>query len=155
MTGFASASVSGVGGLSRLAEGKAPGTMLDASTDPAHDGVFRIEEERPESNIAVFALHGDVDLHGAPELRERLSSAIDSGASTIVVDFAYTTFLDSTALGVLLGAMKRLRDEDGGMQLVVARPEIRRIFEITLLDQVFPLQETRERALAAASNGAG
>jgi anti-sigma B factor antagonist len=129
--------------------------MLDASTAHVHDGVFRIEEERPQSGIVVFALHGDVDLHGAPELRERLNIAIDSGTSTIVVDFANTTFLDSTALGVLLGAMKRLREEDGGMQLVVARPEIRRIFEITLLDQVFPLQETRERALAAASSGRG
>lgn len=129
--------------------------MLEASTQPAHEGAFRIDEERPGPDIALLALHGDADLHAAPELRDRLSIAMDRGAQTIVVDFTKTSFVDSTALGVLLGAMKRLRDRDGEIQLVVARPEIRRIFEITLLDQVFPLQETRAHALAAATNGNG
>jgi anti-sigma B factor antagonist len=129
--------------------------MLEASTQPAHEGAFRIDEERPKPGVVVFALQGDADLHAAPELRDLLSIAIDRGARTIVVDFAETSFVDSTALGVLLGAVKRLRDKGGEMQLVVARPEIRRMFEITLLDQVFPLQETRARALAAVSDGAG
>jgi anti-anti-sigma regulatory factor len=47
--------------------------------------------------------------------------------------------------------VKRLRDGDGRIQLVVSRPELRRIFEITLLDQVLPLAETRADALAAVS----
>lgn len=142
-------------GLSGPIPGNQQTTMLEASTQPVHEGAFRIEEERPAPGIALFALHGDADLHAAPELRDRLSMAMDRGAHTIVVDFATTSFVDSTTLGVLLGAMKRLRDIDGGMQLVVARPEIRRLFEITLLDQVFPLQETRAGALAAAAGGAG
>jgi anti-anti-sigma regulatory factor len=50
--------------------------------------------------------------------------------------------------------MKRLQGGDGRIQLVVSRPEIRRIFEITLLDQVIPLAETRAEALAAVSDGA-
>ena len=76
--------------------------MLEASTQPAHEGAFRIDEERPGPDIALLALHGDADLHAAPELRDRLSIAMDRGAQTIVVDFTKTSFVDSTALGVLL-----------------------------------------------------
>jgi anti-sigma B factor antagonist len=67
------------------------------------------------------------------------------------LDLSDAAFVDSTSLGVLLGGMKRLRERDGQIHLVVPRPEVRRIFEITLLDRIFPLHETRERALAALS----
>jgi anti-sigma B factor antagonist len=126
--------------------------MLETSAEPSSEGAFRIEEERPTPGVRVLVVHGDADLHAAPELRDRLGATIDAGDSGIVVDLTKTSFLDSTALGVFLGAVKRIRE--GRMQLVVSRPEIRRIFEITLLDQVIPLAETRAEALAAVSAGA-
>ena len=125
--------------------------MLGTSAEPASEGAFRIEEERPAPGVTVLVVHGDVYLHAAPELRDRLGAALDAGDSGIVVDLTKTSFLDSTALGVLLGGVKRLRGGDGRIQLVVSRPEIRRIFEITLLDQVIPLAESRAEALAAVS----
>ena len=128
--------------------------MLETSAEAASEGAFRIEEERPAPGVTLLVVHGDADLHAAPELRDRLGAAVDAGDSGIVVDLTQTSFLDSTALGVLLGAVKRLRGGDGRIQLVVSRPELRRIFEITLLDQVMPLAETRAEALAAVSGGA-
>jgi anti-sigma B factor antagonist len=128
--------------------------MLETSAEPAFEGAFRIEEERPAPGVTLLVVHGDADLHAAPELRDRLGAAVDAGDSGIVVDLTQTSFLDSTALGVLLGAVKRLRGGDGRIQLVVSRPELRRIFEITLLDRVMPLAETRADALAAVSGGA-
>jgi anti-sigma B factor antagonist len=77
---------------------------------------------------------------------------MDGGASSVVVDLTDTSFVDSTSLGVLLGGLKRQREDGGEMRIVVARPEIRRIFEITLLDQVFGLHETRADALASLSS---
>jgi anti-sigma B factor antagonist len=127
--------------------------MLETSAEPAFEGAFRIEEERLAPRVTVLVVYGDADLHAAPELRDRLGAAIDAGDSGIVVDLTETSFLDSTALGVLLGAVKRLRGGDGRIQLVASRPEIRRIFEITLLDQVLPLADTRAEALAAVSGG--
>jgi anti-sigma B factor antagonist len=110
---------------------------------------FRIDEEHPAGgDVVVFVLHGEVDLHVAPEVRERLNLAADAGAERIVVDLARVTFLDSMALGVLLGVLKRLQALGGALTLVVAGPELRRIFEITLLDEVFPLAKTRQEALA-------
>lgn len=127
--------------------------MYDASTK-SEVREFRIEEDRPRPETAVLVVHGEADLHSAPELRERLRMAIDGGATSLVLDLSETTFVDSTSLGVLLGGMKRLREHDGTIRLVVPRPEVRRVFEITLLDRIFPLDETREQALAAFLDGA-
>jgi anti-sigma B factor antagonist len=120
-----------------------------ADNDP---GDFRIDEETPRPGIRLLAVHGEADLHTAPELRERLGSAIDDGAQRIVLDLTETTFLDSMSLGVLLGAMKRMRARQGELRLVVSRPDVRRIFEITLLDRVFPIDETASVALDAIAD---
>ena len=128
--------------------------MHDPSTN-SEVGYFRIEEESPQPAVRVLAVHGDADLHSAPELRERIRGAIDDGANTLVVDLSATTLIDSTSLGVLLGGMKRLREENGEMRLVVPQAEVRRVLEITMLDRIFPLHDTQEDALAATSEQAG
>lgn len=128
--------------------------MRNASTN-YQVGEFRIEEESPRPATMVLVVHGDADLYSAPELRERLRGAIDDGATTVVVDLSATTVIDSTALGVLLGGMKRLREQDGQIRLVVPRPEVRRLFEITMLDRIFALHETQEEALTELPERAG
>ena len=128
--------------------------MHNASTN-SEVADFRIEEESPHPAVRVLAVHGDADLHSAPELRERIRGAIEEGANTIVIDLSATTLIDSTSLGVLLGGMKRLREQDGHIRLVVPRPEVRRVFEITMLDRIFSLHDTQEDALAESSDPTG
>ena len=129
-------------------------TMHDSSTN-SDVADFRIEEASPRPSVRILEVHGDADLHSAPELRERIRGAIDAGANTVVVDLSTTTIIDSTSLGVLLGGMKRLREQNGQIRLVVPRPEVRRVFEITMLDRVFPLHDTQAEALAEPSDQAG
>ena len=114
---------------------------------------FRIDVERPADGLAIIEVVGDADLYSAPELRDRLTEVLDGGARRVVVDLSETTFVDSMTLGVLLGGMKRLGTAGGRLELVVSRPDIRRIFEITMLDRVFELHETREQALEACLDG--
>jgi anti-anti-sigma factor len=112
---------------------------------------FRVDvEERPE--VAIVVVAGDVDLHSAPQLRDRLASVLDAHVR-VVLDLSGATFLDSMALGVILGARKRLVEDGGRLDLVVPTPEIRRIFEITLLDRILDLHETRVDALRGADAG--
>ena len=73
--------------------------------------------------------------------------AIESGAKVVVVDLSGVTFVDSMTLGVLLGAVKRLRQRGGELRIIVDDPHVRRVFEITLLDRVFDLYAERELAL--------
>jgi anti-anti-sigma factor len=113
------------------------------------DSDFRIDEEHPRSGAVVLMLHGDADLHSATDLRARVNAAIESGASLLVIDLSRVTFIDSMALGILLDGMKRLRARGGVLRIVGPPPDVRRIFEITLLDRVFPLDATRSEALVA------
>jgi anti-sigma B factor antagonist len=111
---------------------------------------IRVERSGGASIVTVA---GDVDLHSAPELRDRLMSLADAGGRHIVVDLSDATFLDSMALGVLLAVDRRLKGDGGSLDLVVPTPDIRRIFEITMLDRVFDLHETCADALAGHHNG--
>jgi anti-anti-sigma factor len=95
----------------------------------------------------VVTVVGDVDLHSAPELRDRLASLGDTGAKHVVVDLSDCEFLDSMGLGVLLGAKKRMARDGRELHVVVTSPDVRRIFEITMLDRVLDLHATRAEAL--------
>src|SRR5258708_1967116 len=94
----------------------------------------------------VVGLTGDIDLYTAPELKSELNRLIDAGARRIVVDLTAATFIDSTTLGVLLGALKRFRPSGGELALVCSDPNIPRVFEITLLHRVFSVFETPHNA---------
>jgi anti-sigma B factor antagonist len=117
-------------------------------------GDFSIDEERPDPQTVVISIHGDADLTAASELRDRLGEAIEAGPSGLVLDLSHATFLDSMALGVFLSSMKRLRARGGRFRVVAPRDDIRRIFELTLLDRVFDLDRSRQEALAAAGASA-
>jgi anti-sigma B factor antagonist len=85
----------------------------------------------------------------SPSAARSMSEAIESGHTRIVVDLTDTTFLDSTALGVLIGAVKRLRSRDGRLTIVNVDDNIAKTFEITGLDQIFPISATRDEAVKA------
>jgi anti-sigma B factor antagonist len=109
---------------------------------------FHIDHDLRPGATVVFSVRGELDLHEAPELQDRVRAAIDGGAMLIVVDLTDVTFIDSMALGVLLATANKLHPAGGRLRLVVPNPSIRRIFEISLLDQVFTLDRTRSEALA-------
>jgi len=110
---------------------------------------FVLTEENLDHERHVVAVRGEIDLFTAPDLKTMLLAAIDAGKSRIVVDLSQTTFLDSTALGVLIGAVKRLRARDGALTLVNTDANIAKTFEITGLDQIFTIAATRDEAIAA------
>jgi anti-sigma B factor antagonist len=119
------------------------------------EATFGVEVIGDGGHVAIVTVFGQADLHTAPELRAAISEAIDGGAAALVIDLSEATFIDSMTLGVLLGALKQLRPVGGTMSIVCADPHIRRIFEITLLDRVFALHESRELALREADREPG
>ena len=113
---------------------------------------FNIQDEEIDSTTHVIELGGEVDLYTAPEFKERLVQLIESGKTQIVVDLSQATFIDSTTLGVLVGGVKRLRPAGGSLALVCSDQNITKIFEITGLDRVFGIHETRDEALASVAH---
>jgi len=110
---------------------------------------FTLTEDAIDAERHVIAVRGEIDLFTAPELKQKLGEAIEAGRRQIVVDLTDTTFLDSTALGVLIGAVKRLRSDHGRLVLVNVDANIAKTFEITGLDQIFTILPTRDEAIAA------
>ena len=110
---------------------------------------FALTQDAVDDATQVVAVRGEIDLFTAPDLKATLLGAIESGKSRIVVDLTETTFLDSTALGVLIGAVKRLRSRDGVLTIVNTDPNIAKTFEITGLDQIFTIVPTRDEAVDA------
>lgn len=105
----------------------------------------------PQSSngLLVVEVAGEIDLFTAPELKAAITEGLDAGSEQVVIDLSKTTFLDSTALGVLIGTVKRLRDNDGSMTIVNSDQNIAKTFEITGLDQILKIYPTRDEAVAA------
>jgi anti-sigma B factor antagonist len=106
-------------------------------------------EERMDGKVPVIAVGGEIDVATAPQLRECLHNVITQGHTTVVLDLLGVTFLDSTALGVLVGALKRCRELGGELQVVVADARIMKIFEITGLTKVFLISDSLSAAGAS------
>jgi anti-sigma B factor antagonist len=96
----------------------------------------------------VLEIGGEIDVYTAPRLRERLTEMIGAGERRIVVDLNRVEFLDSTGLGVLVGAQRRLRAADGSFALVCPHEKLLKIFRITGLDSVFDIHDSVESATA-------
>ena len=117
----------------------------------------RIDTARIGRGVHVVALGGEIDLHTAPRLDEALFGAIHEGAERVLVDLAGTTFVDSTVLGVLLRAHRRLDDSGGRLVLVSNDPRILRTLELTGLDRTLAVEPTLTETVASLSvdgNGA-
>jgi anti-sigma B factor antagonist len=97
---------------------------------------------------AILAVSGEVDVATVPRLREQLHGLVAQGSNRIIVDLDGVDFLDSTGLGVLVGALKRVRSNDGELSLVCTQPRIRKVFEVTGLTKVFSLYDSVDEAVA-------
>lgn len=95
------------------------------------------EREVPPHHI--IGVSGEIDVYTAPKLREVVVAAIEAGHTNLVIDIEDVAFLDSTGLGVLVGALKRVRAEDGTLDIICTSDRLLRIFEITGLHKVFGL----------------
>jgi anti-sigma B factor antagonist len=110
---------------------------------------FSSERSVVRDGLGLIELSGEVDLYTAPRFKEDLVALVDEGATGIVVDLSRVTFIDSTALGVLIGGVKRLAEVDGRLVIVAASKPVVRILSITGLDKVLTIYETRDAALAS------
>lgn len=109
--------------------------------------LFSVSSERAGDALGIVALSGEVDIYTAPQFKECMLELLDAGVDRLVVDLSGVTFIDSTALGVLIGGVRRVHSADGAMALVVSSRAVERVLSITGLDRVFTIHATRAAAL--------
>ena len=94
----------------------------------------------------MLALTGDIDIHTAPQVRDCLASLQADGTTSIVVDLAGVSFLDSSALGALVAAHRDLTSAGGRLKLAAPRPHVLKVFRITRLTDVMPIFDSVDAA---------
>src|SRR5262245_19150875 len=105
---------------------------------------------RESGGWVIVAVEGDVDLTSAPALRQRLHAVVAAGTPNVVVDLDGVEFLDSTGLGVLVGALRRSRQDGGDLRLVCSVSRLRQVFEVTRLDRAFVIVDSVADAVTAS-----
>ena len=102
-----------------------------------------------KDGIEVIDVGGTIDIYTAPRLRELLTALASTDNCQLIVNMERVEFLDSTGLGVLVGARKRVRAHDGSLDLVCTQERILKIFRTTGLTKVFGIHQTVAQAIAA------
>jgi anti-sigma B factor antagonist len=110
------------------------------------EGTFNIVDAIGDG-YSVVSVTGELDVATAPDLRSHLEEAVDRGGLTIA-DLLGITFIDSTALGALVGSLKRAQAAGGDLRIVAVESRILKIFEITGLTDVFSIFPTVDTAVA-------
>jgi anti-sigma B factor antagonist len=110
------------------------------------DDALQVQIEQTDSG-SVLHVAGEVDVASASILRDALES-LPSESPRVVVDLSEVSFLDSTGLGVLVGEWKRSgEDTSARFCLVVTRPEIKRVLEVTGLTSIFSIYDSLPAAI--------
>jgi anti-sigma B factor antagonist len=108
---------------------------------------FSIEDRIVDGETHVVAIAGEIDLFTAPEFKQRVSAPIDAGRTHVIVDLTETTFIDSSSLGALIGAHRRLQQRGGRLVVACDNDAIVKTFRITGLDGVFTIVNSVQTAL--------
>jgi anti-sigma B factor antagonist len=98
----------------------------------------------------VVALTGDLDIQTAPALRERLAALPDE-ARIVIVDLSAVEFLDSSGVGVLVGAAEECREAGRSLRLACPPPRVQKVFRISRLAEVIPIYDDVSEAAHEAS----
>jgi len=109
--------------------------------EPAQGTTSLIATEHERGRWFLIALRAEWDLYNRPELDAALVEAEAAREPLVVLDLSHATFIDSSVLGALVEARKRLGE---GVEIAVVAEDrqIRKVFEITGLDAVFTLHAT-------------
>jgi anti-sigma B factor antagonist len=115
---------------------------------------FGIRDRAVDGDTHIVSVTGEVDLFTAPEFKQRVMTPIAAGVDHVIVDLMETTFIDSSSLGVLIGAHRRLKARGGRLIVACGAESIVKTFRITGLDGVFQLTDSVDAALNGRAEAA-
>ena len=90
-----------------------------------------------EDDRVVLAVYGEIDATTTSRLRERIRDVFDAGTRRLVVDMSGVNFIDSTGLGVLVGALRYFKEGNGEILLRSPSPIAARVLKVSGLDTAF------------------
>ncbi|MEX2528441.1 MAG: STAS domain-containing protein [Gemmatimonadota bacterium] len=97
--------------------------------------------------VTIVDVNGQLIVGNRQELKQRVLDELDKGARKFLIDFSNTGYIDSSGLGVLVSLSKKIREEGGELRLSGLNDDLRTLFELTKLDTLFRIADSREDGL--------
>jgi anti-anti-sigma factor len=103
---------------------------------------------KDDRGVTVIAVEGQLIVGNRQELKNLVQEALDAGDRKFLIDFSGTGYIDSSGLGALVSVSKKIREHGGELRLAELNEDLRSLFELTKLDTLFAIAESRADALA-------
>lgn len=94
---------------------------------------------RNEDEVYTVNVKGEIDAYTAPQLKEQLDSIVSEHGVKVIINLEEVSYIDSTGLGIFVGALKSTRKNDGTLQLVGVNDRVKRLFKITGLHEIIDI----------------
>ena len=104
-------------------------------------------QSRDGSGVTVVKVEGQLIVGNRQELKDLVFAALDKGERRILIDFSQTGYIDSSGLGVLVSLSKKIREQGGELRLANLNDDLKTLFELTKLDTLFQISDTRDKGL--------
>jgi anti-sigma B factor antagonist len=105
---------------------------------------FEITQEK---DVTIVEVTGQLIVGNRQELKDNVLKLLDGGSRKYLIDFRDTAYIDSSGLGVLVSLSKKIREKGGEMRLSNLNEDLRTLFELTKLDTLFHIADSRDQAL--------
>ncbi len=105
---------------------------------------FQVEKV---NDVLVVDVEGQLIVGNRQELKQKVLEELEKGERKFVVDFEKTGYIDSSGLGVLVSLSKKVREQGGELRLANLNEDLKTLFELTKLDTLFFIADSREGAL--------
>lgn len=105
---------------------------------------FTVTQHR---DVCVVEVEGQLIVGNRQDLKKKVLDELEKGGRKVLIDFARTGYIDSSGLGVLVSLAKKIREAGGELRLANLSDDLRTLFELTKLDTLFQISDSRERAL--------
>ncbi|WNF36932.1 STAS domain-containing protein [Bacillaceae bacterium IKA-2] len=103
---------------------------------------LEINHIKKEGKQFIF-LKGEIDVYTSVKLKEILIPLTDIAENEVIVDLAQVSYIDSTGLGIFIGALKSTHKNNSSLKLIGLVERVRRLFRITGLDEVIDIEESK------------
>jgi anti-sigma B factor antagonist len=116
----------------------------ERDTQPETDMSFAIKKQ---GEVVIVDVDGQLIVGNRQELKQKVLDELERGERKVLIDFTRTGYIDSSGLGVLVSLSKKIREQGGELRLANLNDDLKTLFELTKLDTLFQISDTKERAL--------
>jgi len=110
---------------------------------------FQILKEKLTDGIVLLTVRGFLDAHTFEELEKAINDLFEAGTYKLVVDISGLDYISSAGAGVFIGAIGTAQENDGNIVLMKPGPNVKEVFDLLGLSQIFTFKDTREEAVRA------